>query len=1007
MAARIQLGSIVEVQDATRISESRRPVFVSDLGQVIGHQDGHVQINLEKGGTCVLPLEHVKIPKLPKPGEDDDGTAEGFDLLLTPNTSAAAVGEELSTCLFEKGFCVLRIAEDKEIVDCAHLELESMRFERLPEELESAWLGSGKGKTVWVNDKTPESLRAVASRHSEVAKALRPYSCDALGAPMEELSGTRVFVMLSEEEEIDYGSPVMDPQELDKQLGSFLSDWRRTLVRAVHFLGKNRPKVELRKKLSLAFQSLQTQLDKVAIRVPPNTILLYRPDCFELTWTNQIEDRRICHALERDLAVTEAELQKMCSGMGKAKVQELWQSAPQEESQATLVLISSILSPAPQIVLAHVEGDLAVLGDASGPAPPPNGAQGNIDVMNCVTRLPGCYDNQWQYLSGLSNCCDSVVKIPFSRWDVDLYWTGKGGYDTLLMGQQTATRHQSAIEGVDMFDHQYFGIAVAEARSMDPVQRLVLEVGAQSLHMHGITRSVAQRAPIHAGFSVGNDKLDWNYLSPYEKCQDAQGGGCNVLAIIANRFSFAFNMRGPNFVCDTACSASLVSTHLAKLLLKETTFDPLKFHVSVGAHLCLWMGPFIGYSASHMATAEGRCFTFNATADGYLRGEGSSAILIQNSSSLQINADDDRDAILRATQAGQDGKSATLTAPNGQAQLEMLQRAIREAGVTYHECTVWECHGTGTALGDPIEMGAVSKAVSGKRARQEEREIPLLTSSSKANFGHHEGGAGMAALTKAVIQVKNAIAVPSCHLRVENPHLSDHQFRNHYMNNCYSYGQHLTRGHCNVSSFGFGGTNGHAMVWGESRSPIVPTVFQQFERKMQRLQNVMPPKVEADRDSSPDEWQSDWPDARGLHKGAKWALTLSDKEENLKWQLVDDGLADLTEIDDHTYFITGNFNEWGSSRMIAGDVPGHWVFEAEVPAGGCLQFRFQQNDLEEQVLYPATTRCSRKTTEICGPGPVPEFDEGFFWEVLHGEFQDVQIELFVMDGFKTLLWLTR
>ncbi|CAE8698582.1 unnamed protein product, partial [Polarella glacialis] len=164
------------------------------------------------------------------------------------------------------------------------------------------------------------------------------------------------------------------------------------------------------------------------------------------------------------------------------------------------------------------------------------------------------------------------------------------------------------------FDNKYFEISNNEAAGMDPLQRQVLEVGGNLLYMHGISKQVSNRKSRHAGVSVGLDKADFPTLGLDTGTMSSN----NALAIIANRFSFVFNLKGPNFICDTACSASLTATHLAKGLLMERVWDPLEFHVALGTHLCLSPVPWIGCSLSHMVSPQGRCFTFNSSANGYL-----------------------------------------------------------------------------------------------------------------------------------------------------------------------------------------------------------------------------------------------------------------------------------------------------------------------------------------------------------------------------------------------------
>merc|ERR1719464_2697071 len=350
---------------------------------------------------------------------------------------------------------------------------------------------------------------------------------------------------------------------------------------------------------------------------------------------------------------------------------------------------------------------------------------------------------------------------------------------------------------------------------MDPVQRQILETGSQSLAMYGITKKDSNRKAIHAGFSVGNDKLDWMMM---DHGKEAMTGTATVLAIIANRFSFVFNMKGPNFVCDTACSASLTSTHCVKGMIKDRTIDPLEWFLSMGAHLVLDpVGGLVGGTQSHMGGPYGRCLTFNASATGYLRGEGVCGIMLKWGS---FKSGVTSQAILRATQVGQDGRGASLTAPNGPAQEEMITRTVKEAQMTPPESTVWECHGTGTSLGDPIEVGAVRKV----QIRMPRLE-PLMLTSNKTNIGHLEGGAAMGAICKCILQCKYAKCCPTLHLRTLNPHLEHAAFDAIFQTESskYTYFQ----GHSQVSSFGFGGANGHGIFWGKNldAQPDVETLF--------------------------------------------------------------------------------------------------------------------------------------------------------------------------------------
>lgn len=944
----LRLGSLVEVYgiDGAAAGGQALAKLNGQLGQIVSYaaKEDKFFIHLVSGLAVYVDPKNVRVPKdLHKPGEY--GGESSFDLLMGPMTSSETLGQEISTCLFEKGFCVLKLAQSDESIASSMKTLEgwdqSGRLTRLPEEVEEGYLGKAcRGKISWLDFEDPaylsdEFLSSSDENLTHIARVFEPYSRDTLGESVQDRTPALLSVSLTDENESEYPYPMAD----DKTLGDFLNTWRRSLVRAVHFLGPVSTQVILEAKGEADVPNLHRS---ASLLVAPNTILLFRPDVYEYT----------CEVREE-----------------------------------TVMMISNFLSAAPNMLLAHVEGDIGVLTAGTEGPPPPTLAEhgGVIDVVNIVARCAGRFDDQWCYKNGLAAGTDGVVKIPLLRWDVDFYYTPS---EDVLEPWQCNNKHQGWIDGCEMFDNKYFEISNAESLSMDPVQRLVLEVGGTSLAMNGLTKKKSNTKASHAGCSVGNDKLDWMTI---QKDVEISGNSPNVLAMIANRFSFVFNMKGPNFVCDTACSASLVASHLAKLMLYETKWDKLEWHLSLGAHLVLGPGPFIGCCQSHMSTIKGRCFTFNSSADGYLRGEAGAGMMLKFG-----NDRDTADGILRATQAGQDGRSASLTAPNGPAQEEMITRAIREAQMSPAESTVWECHGTGTSLGDPIEVGAVRKT-----QIKVPRVDPLLMSSNKSNMGHGEGAAGMCGMVKCVIQVKASKCLPTLHLRTLNPHLEHAKFESHFETEAQGYP--YAQGHSQVSSFGFGGTNGHAIFWGLDRSGGQAEKNNPANLFSKKLQKSPVPEIRM-AGNTPDDWESDWPDTRGLSKGATWVVRFDKNdppEAPLKYTLADDGLADLEELDDHFYAITGNFNDWESDRMVAGEVSGLWTTQAEIPDSGFLEFHVHEDGDPEKVFCPASANCSRKMEQIVGP----EVEQVNNWVIRGEPGHDVSIEFFVQNGLRSILWV--
>mmetsp|Transcript_58864 Transcript_58864/g.182397 ORF Transcript_58864/g.182397 Transcript_58864/m.182397 type:complete len:956 (-) Transcript_58864:110-2977(-) len=942
----IRIGGLVELHDLDekQLEEWERDVN-GELGQVVSYKGADVNkfyVELICGASGYADPKNVRVVEnLAHPGEGGDG--KSFDVLIGPRTEADVLGSEISACLMEKGFCVVKVCQSATLLEKT---LESLRemgtdghLSRLPEEIEEGYLGNNcRGKVTWLDyDKQQlagdEYLSTTDGYLSYIAQVFQPYSADILDTWVDERTPALVCLTLTDDEEPEYPAPEAD----DSALGKFLKTWRRTLLRAVHFSGPGTAQVVLEGKDGDSVPKLVKLQTSIELSATPNTILLYRPSAYDYT----------CEA-------------------------------PEEES---LMLTTCFLSPADRLIYGKVEGDTQWLVP-DGPPPPPGNE--HLYVVNNVERLPARWDSSWSYFAGLTASCDTVIKIPFTRWEVDIYWNPD---ENSLQGWQTATRHQSFCDGCELFDNRHFEISNAEASGLDPVMRLTLECGAQSLAMIGLTKKNANRKSTHAGFNVGNDKLDWANLPKDNGPTGALGGTSTNLAILANRFNFVFNLKGPSFVCDTACSASLTSMHCARKCMLDREYDCLEWFLCMGSHLCLSEAPFIGGSQSHMNTAKGRCFTFNASADGYLRGEGVCGVMLKYGA-LQ----DDSDALLRATMLGQDGRSASLTAPNGPAQEEMITRCIKEAKMTPPESTVWECHGTGTSLGDPIEVGAVRKL----QVRMKRLE-PLMLTSAKTNIGHLEGSAAMGGICKCVLQCKYSKCCSTLHLRTLNPHLEHAAFEAIFQTEaaCYTYFQ----GHSQVSSFGFGGANGHAILWGRNldAQPDVDKLF------MKKMEMKPPPRVNV-LGKDPNDWEADFPDTRNARPGAKWTLSMSpddEPEKAVEWKFVEDGPDLDAEDDDVFYAITGNFNDWSDDRLAAGEVEGVHTTALDMPESGILEFRILKDGDPEQVICPATPLCSRRLEQIIGPGKGLENK----WCITAEPNKEVQVEFFVKRGVMSIMWM--
>jgi len=506
----------------------------------------------------------------------------------------------------------------------------------------------------------------------------------------------------------------------------------------------------------------------------------------------------------------------------------------------------------------------------------------------------------------------------------------------------TFVKHFSVQEGIELFDNKYFEISNMEASSMDPMCRQVLEVGLLSIQSLGYTKKWCNTNSVHASVSVGMDKQEWVRMDWVPTSVATN----NQLAVVANRFNYVFNLKGGSYVMDTACSSSLCAAHMGKVNLLERRWDPLEFHLGLGSSLTLTVNSFIAGSAAHMNSPGGRCFTFNASANGYNRGDGTSAMVFKAGS-----CDSERLCYFRGSQIGQDGRSASMSAPNGPAQEKCVWGALREARMTPPDSTVWECHGTGTSLGDPIEVGAVRK-VQIKMKRVE----PLLIASSKANMGHIEGGAASLAMNKCILVVCKAICVPHQHLRTLNPHLEHAAFEALYATESVMYP--YSSGHAQVSSFGVGGTNGHAIFFGEAfRAPV-----DHHKKLMHKLKDITCPIIADGKD--PADWEYHGP-PYDLKPGERCKIVYSKDPVTGDEEVRFDRQMDAPEPVEF-YCTSGSHNDWADDRMMEGEMPGLYVQEIEVPDSGMLEFRVLADGDEDRAIGPQETTRNR-AAPIVGP----------------------------------------
>lgn len=386
----------------------------------------------------------------------------------------------------------------------------------------------------------------------------------------------------------------------------------------------------------------------------------------------------------------------------------------------------------------------------------PNTKQANepIAIIGTGLRFPGGVNNSTQFWDLLQHPRDVRTSIPIDRFSTD------GFYDPSHNDEDTShTRYGYFLDSDHrQFDAEFFGIKPVEAISMDPQQRLLLEVVYESIEAAGLDMEALRGSltAVYAGIMAVdyNDMLnrDPSDYPPYVAAGNAR-------SIISNRVSHFFDWRGPSMTIDTACSSSLVAIHLAIQSLRS---GDSTLAIATGANLMLGPETFIIGSDMKMLSPDGRSYWCDARANGYARGEGIAAVVLKPLSAA-IADGDDIECVIVETGLNQDGRTQGLTVPSADAQAALIQSTYRKAGLDLSQpCDrpqYFEAHGTGTPIGDPIELRAIHDAFFG-RAETGGIADQLYCGSVKTLIGHTEGTAGLAGLIKTCLALRHGV-IPS------------------------------------------------------------------------------------------------------------------------------------------------------------------------------------------------------------------------------------------------------
>ena len=446
-----------------------------------------------------------------------------------------------------------------------------------------------------------------------------------------------------------------------------------------------------------------------------------------------------------------------------------------------------------------------------------------IAIIGMGCRLPGGANDPEEFWEILKNGIDCISEIPSNRWKASTFYSANKEIPGKLL-----SKWGGYIDGVDEFDPTFFGITPREAEYMDPQQRKLLEVTWEALEDGGQKPGELAGKPV--GVFIGAFTSDWKILQWGGKRHDnlaAHSATGAMMTMVSNRISYIFDFTGPSISLDTACSSSLVATHLAceSLRSKESS-------MAVAGGTLLQFAPqyTIAESKGGFLSPTGWSHAFDSSANGYTRAEGVGVVILKRLSDALKDGDPIYATII-GDGANQDGHTNGITVPNGKAQEELIKTVCAKAGIQPGELQYVEAHGTGTPVGDPIEANAIGAVLDIGRKSGEK----CFVGSVKTNIGHTESAAGVAALMKVALSLKNNQIPPHLHLKEINPKIEIDKWPYQIPTKLESWPEHEGAAKAGINSFGFGGTNCHVIL----QEPPLLTTFDKAIPEVKRP-NILP-----------------------------------------------------------------------------------------------------------------------------------------------------------------------
>lgn len=445
------------------------------------------------------------------------------------------------------------------------------------------------------------------------------------------------------------------------------------------------------------------------------------------------------------------------------------------------------------------------MSDQAKAAAPSTVSTRNSDAM-CMTHpiaivgLAGRYpkapdlDTLWK---NLTDGLDAVTEAKGERWDIG--HTVPGSTDT----NRVYTAAGGFLDRIDLFDAEFFGMSPREAKQVDPQHRLMLELTWEALESAGIVPASVTGSC--SGVFIGLSANDYAQLNlSGDEAPNAYTNIGSAISICSNRISYIFDFHGPSMSIDTACSSSMVAIHQACQALAH---GEIGMAVAGGVNILVSPRPFVGFSRASMLSPDGRCKSFDASGNGYVRAEGGGILILKRLEDAERDGDPIL-AVVRATAVNSDGRTMGLALPNGDAQEALLRQVYGASGVAAEDVFYVEAHGTGTAAGDPIECGAIGRVLGAPR---NDGSVCHM-GSVKSNIGHLESGAGIAGLTKVLLSLRHRTLPANLHFNTPNPKIEFDEWKLKVVDQPVPLPDREKPLVFGINSFGFGGTNAHMVL---------------------------------------------------------------------------------------------------------------------------------------------------------------------------------------------------